>query len=161
QDERNVYTLANLAAIQLEMNHLEDSEKNIRKALALAPEDAYSVSILGFLRFRQARYDEALNVLSRAAKLDPQNAEIQNYLGLALSQKGQRVPAETALRRAVEIDPNYASAHYNLAVIYITAKPRAVEMARLHYKKALAAGLPPNPDMEKMLQQGDTAEGKL
>ncbi|TAK93193.1 MAG: tetratricopeptide repeat protein, partial [Verrucomicrobia bacterium] len=94
QDEKNSYTLANLAAIQLEEGKLPEAEKSVVKALATAPEDAYALSILGFLRFRQEKYDDALDALSKAARLDPQNAEIQNYLGVTLSHKGLRGPAE-------------------------------------------------------------------
>ncbi len=157
QDDKNVYTLANLAAIQIEMGHLDQAEKNIRQALSVAPEDPYSLSLLGFLKFRQNKFDEALDALGRAAKLDPQNAEIQNYLGLTLGQKGMRNAAESALRKAVTLDPNYGSAHYNLAVIYLTQKPQQVELARLHYRKAIAAGMQPSVDMERMLNPTNSA----
>ncbi len=151
KDAKNVYTLANLAAIQIEMNHYDQAETNIQQALSVSPDDAYSLSLLGFLRFRQNRFDDALDALGRAAKLDPQNPEIQNYLGLTLGQKGMRNAAESAFRKAITLDPNYGSAHYNLAVIYLTEKPRQVELARLHYRKAIAAGMSPSVDMERML----------
>ena len=133
-----------------------EAEKHLRQALQTAPDDTYSLSMMGFLKFRQQKYDDALDVLGRAAKLDPRNAEIQNYLGLTLSQKGMRAAAETALRKAIEINPTYASAHYNLAVVYVMQKPPAVALARWHYDKALANGLPKNPEMEKMLDQNKT-----
>jgi tetratricopeptide (TPR) repeat protein len=151
QDKKNVPTLANLAAIELDLGHLEAAEINIKQAVALAPDDAYSFFVLGRLRFRQKQYDEAIDALSRAAKLDPQDAQIQNFLGLALSEKGLRGPAETALRRAIQLDPSYANAHNNLAVVYITQQPPLVELARWHYQKALAGGHPHNPELEKML----------
>jgi hypothetical protein len=151
QDNKNVPTLANLAAIQLDQGHLETAEINIKQALGLAPDDPYSLFVLGRLRFLQKKYDEAVDALSRAAKLDPQDAQIQNFLGLALSEKGLRGPAETAFRKAIQLDPGYASAHANLAVAYITQQQPLVELARWHYQKALAAGLPRNPDLEKML----------
>jgi Flp pilus assembly protein TadD len=157
QDESNVYTLANLAAIQLERGRLDQAETNITKALAANPDDAYSLSIMGYLRFKQERYDDAMDVLGRAAKADPRNPEIQNYLGLTLSQKGMRGPAETALRKALELNPNYAGAHYNLAVVYATQKPPATALARWHYNRARAAGLAASADLERMLEQGQTA----
>lgn len=152
-DRNNVYTLANLATIQLELGHLEDAEKHVQQALALSPDDAYSLLVQGEIKFRRAEYDEALDSLSRAAKLDPQNAEIQNYLGLTLSQQGMRHPAENAFRKAIQLDPRYAGAHYNLAVFYITQKPPWVELARWHYRKALDAGFPRSAEVEKMLEQ--------
>jgi tetratricopeptide (TPR) repeat protein len=152
QDQKSVPALANLAAIQVEDNHLEAAEMNVKQALALDPNDAYSLSVLGNLKFRQGKFDDALDALSRAAKLDPQNPEIQNYLGLTLSEKGLRGPAETALRKAIQLQPDYASAHNNLAVIYITQTPPAIELARWHYQRALAAGHPKNPELEKLLE---------
>ena len=158
QDEKNVYTLANLAAIQLELGHLSEAEQHITQAVALAPSDAYSLSILGYLRFKQQKYDDALDALSRAAKSEPENAEIQNYLGLTLGQKGMRGPAETALRKAIQLEPSYGSAHNNLAVVYLAQQPPSVELARWHYQKALAVGHPRNPELEKMLEAKRVAE---
>ena len=158
QDDKNVYTLANLAAIELEGGKLGEAEKHVNEALTTAPNDAYSLSILGYLKFQQENYDDALDALSRAAKLDPQSAEIQNYLGVTLSHKGMRGPAETALRKAIQLEPNYGSAHNNLAVIYLTQQPPLVELARWHYQKALAAGHPRNPDIEKMLDEKKASE---
>ncbi|HWX18730.1 MAG TPA: tetratricopeptide repeat protein [Candidatus Binatia bacterium] len=158
QDQKSVPALANLAAIQVEDTHYGAAEMNLKQALSLDPDNAYSLSVLGNLKFRQGKFDDALDALSRAAKLDPQNAEIQNYLGLALSEKGLRGPAEAALRKAIQLQPDYASAHNNLAVIYITQKPPAVELARWHYQRALSAGHPKNPELEKMLDGKATAQ---
>ena len=151
QDPRNVPVLTDLASIQIDANHLDDADTNIKQALAIAPDSAYALSVLGRLRLRQGKYDDAFDALSRAAKVEPANAEIQNFLGLALSAKGQRVPAEAALRKAVELNPNYAQAHNNLAVVYVTGRPPAVELARWHYQRALAAGGPRKPELEKLL----------
>lgn len=159
-DKKNVSTLANLAAIQLEMSRYEDVEKNIKAALAVAPNDAFSLSILGNLRFRQGRYDDALDALSRAAKLDPRNAEIQNFLGLTLSEKGMRSAAETAFRKAIILNPNYGGAQNNLAVFYLTQKPPSLELARWHYEKAIATGFPRNPDLEKLLNEHPAEDGQ-
>jgi tetratricopeptide (TPR) repeat protein len=151
RDDKNVGTLGNLATIQLEMGHFDEAEKNLKKALAIAPNDAFNLSILGNLKFRQAKYDEALDALSRAAKVDSKNAEIQNFLGLTLSEKGMRSAAETAFRKAIMLNPNYGGAQNNLAVFYLTQQPPSIELARWHYDKAIAGGFPRNPEMEKLL----------
>lgn len=151
QDENNVYILGNLAATQLEMNHVPDAEKNIKTALKNDPDDAFSLTLLGIIKFRQDNFDEALDLLSRAAKINPQNAEAQNYLGITLSQKGQRAAAEAALRKAVQIQPGYAGAHHNLAVIYATQRPPFLELARWHYDRAITLGHAKNPELEKTL----------
>ena len=38
-------------------------------------------------------------------------------------------------------------------MIYISQQQPLPELARWHYEKALAAGQPPNPDLEKMLTE--------
>jgi Flp pilus assembly protein TadD/tetrahydromethanopterin S-methyltransferase subunit B len=158
EDQNHVPTLANLAAVELELNHLPQAETNIQQALALAPDDPACLAILGNLRFRQAKYDAAFDALSRAAKADPRNAEVQNYLGLTLSAQGLRGPAETALRKAIQLEPRYGDAHNNLAVIYATQKPPLLELARWHYQRAQDAGSKPNPDLEKLLEPKNGAE---
>ena len=153
RNENNPMALANLAAIELEQNKLDDAEKHIKQAVAQSPDDAYNLMVLGRVKFSQGKYDEALDGLSRAAKLDPKNPDIKNYLGVTLAQKGLRAEAETALRGAIQINPNYGAAHNNLAVVYISQQPPLVELARWHYKKALAAGQPHNLDLEKLLDE--------
>ncbi len=151
RDQNNGLALANLATIELQQDKLDDAEKHITAAVAQSPNDAYNLSTLGYLKFRQEKYDDALDALSRAAALDPNNPEIQNYLGVTLSHKGQRTQAETALRKAIRLNPLYAPAHNNLAVIYLNQQPPAPLLARWHYQKALAAGQPRNPELEKAL----------
>ncbi|MGB8368350.1 MAG: tetratricopeptide repeat protein [Limisphaerales bacterium] len=151
RDENNGLVLANLAMIEMEQGKLDDAEKHIKAAVAQSPDDAYNLSILGYLKFRQEKYNDAFDALSRAAKLDPQNPEIENYLGVTLSHQGLRKQAETALRKAIQLDPHYGPAHNNLAVVYISQVPPLVELARWHYQKALDAGQPRNPDLEKVL----------
>ncbi|MBI5773659.1 MAG: tetratricopeptide repeat protein [Verrucomicrobia bacterium] len=148
-DPSNVITLADLAAVQLQLNKFDAAEANLKKALARDPDDAFSLSTYGLLKFRQNKMDDALSLLSQAAALNPRHAETQNYLGLVLSQKGNRSAAETAFRKAIQLAPGMASAHHNLAVFY-SAKPNAsIELARWHYKKALAGGHAKNADLEK------------
>lgn len=150
-EKNNVYTLANLAAAQMELNKLSEAESNLDKALKLHSGDAYSMALMGLVKFRKNDFDGALDMLSQAAVLDPKNAQTQNYLGLALSQKGLRIAAEAAFRKAVKLAPGYSVAHYNLAVFYATASSASPELARWHYQKATAAGHPKSPELEKLL----------
>jgi tetratricopeptide (TPR) repeat protein len=153
QDDKSVPVLADLASIELRGGHLDVAETNVTRALAIAPDNAYSLSVLGRLRFRQNRFDESLDALSHAVKLEPENAEYQNFLGLILSHKGMRTPAEAAFRKAIQIEPNFGNAHCNLALVYLSGQPPAVELARFHYKKALECGSPHDAEVEKMLDQ--------
>ncbi|MFO1498049.1 MAG: tetratricopeptide repeat protein [Verrucomicrobiota bacterium] len=159
-DEKNVTTLQRLAAAQLEQSRPKDAEASLKRALDENPKDARTLLLMGIAKFDQDKFDEAFDNLSRSAQADPQNPETQNYLGITLSQKGQRAAAETALRKAIQLSPSYASAHYNLAVVYATQQPPFIELARWHYQKALAFGHQPNPEVEKMLDKKQAASQK-
>jgi tetratricopeptide (TPR) repeat protein len=123
----------------------------LNRALTLSPDDTYTLSLFGILRFRQERHDDALTLLQRAGQLDPKNAEIRNYLGITLSQKGRSAEALEALEKAVQLAPNYAGAHHNLAVILAFKLPPDPVRARSHYEKALELRHPRNPELEKLL----------
>ncbi|HTA95312.1 MAG TPA: tetratricopeptide repeat protein, partial [Verrucomicrobiae bacterium] len=59
RDPNNALAEANLAAIEMEENKLDAAEKHINSAVAQNPNDAYNVSLLGYLKFRQQKFDEA------------------------------------------------------------------------------------------------------
>jgi tetratricopeptide (TPR) repeat protein len=151
QDENNVYVLAFLADAQFAEGHLGDCEKTVNRAMALDPDDPATLYVLGLLRYRQERLDEALDALSRSAKLNDKKASTQNFLGCVLADKGLRPQAETAFRKALQLEPDYSDAHYNLAFIYATEKPASPELARWHYKRAVDLGHPKNPRLEAIL----------
>jgi tetratricopeptide (TPR) repeat protein len=153
RDQNNGFALANLASIEMQQNKLSEAEQHITAALKQSPDDPFNLATCGQLKVRQEKYSEALNYLSRAAQAEPNNPDIQNFLGLALGHLGQRKAAETALRRAIQLVPNYAAAHNNLAVVYLTQDPPSPELARWHYQKAINAGQPRNPDLEKLLAE--------
>lgn len=156
-DQNNSLALANLASIEVEQNKIADADKHIQAAMAQTPNNAFNLTILGRVKFAEGDYDASLDALGRAAKLDPKNPQIQNFLGVALAEKGLRAQAETAFRNAIQIEPDYGDAHKNLTIFYLTEHPPMVELARWHYEKALAAGVAPSSDLEKMLNQDSTA----
>jgi len=152
QDENSVYTLANLAAVQVDLNKISEAEKHLKRAMELDSEDPASLFLYGRLKFMQEKYDEALDTLSRAATLMPDEPRFQFYLGKTLIQKGNRAQAEKALRRSIQLKPGWGDAHYLLSVIYATQQPPFKELAQWHYKKAVAGGYQRNSDFEKMME---------
>ena len=157
QDDKSSQTRANLAAIQMEMGRLDEAEKHLKSALETSPDDAHATMLMGLLKFRQEKWDEAINSLSRAGKLAPNNAEIQDNLGVALSQKGLRGPAEQAFRKAMVLNPNHAGVQSHLALFYALETPPNIPLARFHYQRAIAAGEPRNPDIEKLFDKKEAA----
>ena len=153
QDEKNTYTLVRLAAVQIELNRMEEAEKNVNKALSLDAEDALCLYLKGYLCFHQNKIDAALDAVSMSAKLLPDEARTQYLLGKVLLQKGAPAQAETALRKAIQLVPGYREAHYTLALIYSKQKPPLKELAQWHYRKATLLGYPADPDLEKQLSE--------
>jgi tetratricopeptide (TPR) repeat protein len=161
QDENNVYTLANLAAVQIDLNKTGEAEKHLKKAIAADPQDSATLFLYGRLKFMQEKWDEALDHLSRAASITPDEPRTQFFLGKTLIQKGNRNQAEKVLRKAVQLKPGWGEAHYLLAVLYGTQQPPFKELAEWHYKKAIAGGHPRNPEFEKSLEdKGQAASGR-
>jgi tetratricopeptide (TPR) repeat protein len=156
QDDKNLYILGNLAAVQLEQDRFADAEKTLAQAMAVDSHDPACLYTLGRLKYRQEKYDEALDALSLSAKLIPDEPRTQYFLGKTLIQKGNRTAAEAALRKAVHLRPNWADAHFSLAMVYATQQPPFKELAQWHYQKAIAAGLPRNLEFERLLEEKKT-----
>ena len=152
-DVNNALVLGNLAAIEMQENKLADAERDIRSALAQTPDDPYDLATLGKIQFARGDYKNALVSLTHADQLNPNDPETENYLGVAYSHEGQRKEAEDAFLKAITLNPNYGDAHNNLAAIFLTQNPPLPQLARWHYQKALAAGQPRNPDLEKLLAE--------
>lgn len=148
----SLYALSNIAVVRFQQGNYKEAEGYLRQAIVLAPQDAFSHSILGISLYQQAKYDEAVQMLSRAVALDPNDPKTRNYLGISASQKGWQEAAEQECRKAIELDPNYGDAHFNLAVIYATQKPPALELARRHYNRAVELGIPRDQQLEGMLR---------
>ena len=156
QDDKNIYVMGNLAAVQLEQDRIADAEKTITQALAVDSRDPACLFTLGLVKYRQEKYDAALDSLSLAASLIPDEPRTQYFLGKTLIQKGNRVAAEAALRKAVQLRPGWGDAHFSLAMVYATQQPPFKELAQWHYKQAIVGGYPRNLEFEKLLEDKKT-----
>jgi tetratricopeptide (TPR) repeat protein len=148
----NVVALANLGVSQFRQGKLTAAQLALEKALAVNPNDAFSLTTLGAVMIEQNRIEDAIGYLERANTSKADDAITLNYLGVASSQIGQFGKAEQSLRRAITVNPEYAEAHFNLAVIYATAKPPSIALAKRHYEKALELGSTPDKRLASMLQ---------
>jgi Flp pilus assembly protein TadD len=148
----NVVALANLGVSQFRQGKLTAAQLALEKAIKVSPDDAFSLTTLGAVMIEQNRIDDAIAYLERANSSVTDDPITLNYLGVASSQIGQFGKAEQALRRAVTVKPDYAEAHFNLAVIYATAKPPSIALAKRHYEKALELGAGPDKRLAAMLK---------
>ncbi len=148
----NVVALANLGVAQFRQGKLTAAQLALEKAVKIQPNDAFSLTTLGAVMIEQGRIEDAVTYLERANTSAPDDAITLNYLGVASSQLGQFGKAEQSLRWAITVRPEYAEAHFNLAVIYATAKPPSIALAKRHYEKALELGSGPDKRLAAMLQ---------
>jgi tetratricopeptide (TPR) repeat protein len=91
------YTFADLGV------NLDEAEQMIRKALGLKPEDGYITDSLGWVLYRQGKYDEALHHLVRASTLVPQDPIIMEHVGDAFLKVGRPDKALEYYRRALPL----------------------------------------------------------
>jgi len=152
QQPDNVVALANLGVAQFRQGKLTAAQLALERAIKADPNDAFSLTTLGAVMIEQSRIEDAIGYLERANESKADDPITLNYLGVASSQLGQFGKAEQSLRRAITVNPDYAEAHFNLAVIYATAKPPSIALAKRHYEKALELGSSPDQRLATMLQ---------
>jgi tetratricopeptide (TPR) repeat protein len=104
----------------LKNNSLDSAADHFQKTLAIAPDDAMARMLLGYVRLKQEKYEDAITTLQQAAlsgaSLDAKTrAIIQNNIGMAYWNNKQFLLALPAYERALQLDTNYADARYNLA----------------------------------------------
>ncbi|MBN3791789.1 tetratricopeptide repeat protein, partial [Burkholderia sp. Ac-20353] len=84
---------------------LPEASKLIEKAIALAPNDAYIMDSLGWVKYRMGDTAGATTILRRAYDLQP-NAEIGAHLGEVLWRTGAQDEARSAWRAAQKLEPD-------------------------------------------------------
>jgi tetratricopeptide (TPR) repeat protein len=87
--------------------HLEEADAMIKRALQSEPNNGAYLDSLGWLEFRQGKFDQALNDLLRAAKnLTRDDPVVFEHLGDTYLQL-KRVPqALEAWQKALALDPH-------------------------------------------------------
>jgi predicted Zn-dependent protease len=84
---------------------LQEANKLIEKASALAPDDAFIMDSLGWVKYRLGDNKSATRILRQAYALQP-NAEIGAHLGEVLWKSGAQDQARDAWRDAQKLEPD-------------------------------------------------------
>ena len=84
---------------------LQEADKLIQKAASLAPNDAFIMDSVGWVKYRLGDTSDALTLLRKAYNLQP-NAEIGAHLGEVLWKTGAQDQARDAWREARKLEPD-------------------------------------------------------
>jgi 2-polyprenyl-3-methyl-5-hydroxy-6-metoxy-1,4-benzoquinol methylase len=95
---------------------LAEADELCRKILAIDPQHAGSLHILGSIALHVGRPDVAIDWLNRAIAANAHDAGVQNEMGLALQALGRLEDAVAHFRRAVSLEPQNGRTYNNLAI---------------------------------------------
>jgi len=84
---------------------LQEADKLIEKASSLAPNDAFIMDSVGWVKYRLGDNTDAIKLLRQAYQLQP-NAEIGAHLGEVLWKSGEKDQAREAWRDAQKLEPD-------------------------------------------------------
>jgi len=92
------------------------AEACYRRVLAVRPDHADALHLLGVIAHQAKRYGVAVELIRKALGQDGQNADYLSNLGAVLRDQGKFDEAVAAHRHAIEIKPDLVQAHSNLGV---------------------------------------------
>ena len=106
-------------AFQVAIEHhqagrLGEAEGIYRQILAVQPQHADALHLLGVIAHQVGRDDVAVEIILTAIALVPTTAMFHSNLGEVYRKLGRQEDAIIAYRRAVELQPDFAEAHNNL-----------------------------------------------
>ncbi|HET7694721.1 MAG TPA: sulfatase-like hydrolase/transferase [Vicinamibacterales bacterium] len=113
-----------LAQIQRDGRDLEGAIASMRRALALAPEDAQTLSLLGAYLTERGRAAEAIALLSPAAARPQADLQVLVTLGLAQAQAGRGDEAQATIERARAGHPSNSRLLVELGTVQLAANRR-------------------------------------
>jgi tetratricopeptide (TPR) repeat protein len=86
--------------------NLDEAGQLIRRALEMEPANGAYIDSLGWLYFRQGKFEEALTELLRAAELLPEpDAVVFEHIGDACDKLGRRAEAVLYWQKALQLNP--------------------------------------------------------
>ena len=127
----------NYGEILFQKGDLKQSEKFLRVALGMDPEDPKMYTSYGNLLLSQKRYDEAEKMYLKAIKLDPKSSLAYHNYGTLLALRERFDEADRSFAKAIELEPNEPQFHASYSNFLEDAgKP---EKAQMH--KEISEGL--------------------
>lgn len=110
----DVARLLHQAVARHQAGDLAGAAAGYQAVLALAPNQADALHLLGVVKDEQGDHDGAVEYIRRAIAASPDAADFHGNLGTALNAAGQHEAAISAYRRAMALDTQNAEWPYNL-----------------------------------------------
>lgn len=141
---------ATLGDLLSHSNRTAEAEAHLKEALALDPRSIRANTALGFLKMRQANYDEAAHYLEKASAIAPgdhllhfryayclgrQFVGANNIVSVYPDDIAARMRA--ALQKSIAIEPGFAESYGLLAMISLVRNER-IEEGIVNLNKAIA-----------------------
>lgn len=117
----DVARLLRQAVARHQAGDLAGAGAGYQAVLAIAPNQADALHLLGVVKDEQGDHDGAVEFIRRAIAASPDTADFHGNLGTALNAAGQPEAAISAYRRAMALDPHNAEWPYNLGNLLRTA----------------------------------------
>lgn len=119
EDPGNVAALEEIADNELSLDRYQRAEVAASQAVALDPSSYTGHYILGFLRSREGKWQEALPRLKEANRLKANNPEILRCLGWALLRSDLKPQGVVTLERSLNLDSDNPLTLCDLGVAYV------------------------------------------
>lgn len=94
--------------------NFKEAISQMRTALTKRAFDPYILKDLGWVYYRDGRYEQALKILESACAMIPENPECQFYLGRTQMEMGDLAGASDSLLQVTRDYPQYTEAYYFL-----------------------------------------------
>jgi Flp pilus assembly protein TadD len=119
--QENAYTerLERTAAL-INRDQLPEAEQQLNAILKLAPNEAVALNLLGTVRAKQGRLDDAEALFTRSIQSDKQLVGAYMNLAYLYLLKGQPEKAVSQLKEVLRMQPGNADASYRLAWLLFT-----------------------------------------
>ncbi|HYK34464.1 tetratricopeptide repeat protein [Alloacidobacterium sp.] len=109
------YSLATiLIATGGDESHMESAEAELKKELAISPNDAMTYAALGKIAANRNHYPEAETYLKKAVALAPQSPDAYLYLGQMYFNMNRNDEAETALHQCIRLTTDVSRNRYQV-----------------------------------------------
>lgn len=134
----------------LEVDDWPKAEADLKRAVEIAPEEAFALNYLGYSwAERGINLEEAFTLIERAVALQPNNGAITDSLGWAFYQLGKYDEAVGHLERAASQEPADPTITDHLGDVYW--KLNRKREARYQWKHAI--GLEPKAELKQKLER--------